>query len=61
MGRVPTLGDVEVTVFEPGAIVQYVLANYGDGRLVTDAGPRRLRARIDLATRARSGHHAPVQ
>jgi glutathione S-transferase len=61
MGRVPTLGDVEVTVFEPGAIVQYVLASYGDGRLVPDAGPRRLRARIGLATRARSGHHAPVQ
>ena len=34
MGRVPTLQDGDVTIFESGAIVQYVLAKYGEGRLV---------------------------
>ncbi|MEM9552219.1 MAG: glutathione S-transferase family protein [Pseudomonadota bacterium] len=33
MGRVPALEDGEVTLFESGAIVQYVLARYGQGRL----------------------------
>jgi glutathione S-transferase len=31
MGRVPALQDGEVTLFESGAIVQYVLAKYGTG------------------------------
>ena len=34
MGRVPALQDGTVTLFESGAIVQYLLARYGDGRLV---------------------------
>jgi glutathione S-transferase len=34
MGRVPTLQDGDVTIFESGAIVQYVLAKYGAGRLM---------------------------
>jgi len=34
MGRVPTLKDGDTTIFESGAIVQYVLAKYGNGRLV---------------------------
>jgi len=34
MGRVPALQDGDVTIFESGAIVQYVLARYGGGRLV---------------------------
>ena len=34
MGRVPTLEDVGVTIFESGAIVQYVLEKYGKGRMV---------------------------
>ncbi|MFN0160517.1 MAG: glutathione S-transferase family protein [Burkholderiales bacterium] len=34
MGRVPTLKDGEVTISESGAIVQYVLARHGQGRLV---------------------------
>jgi glutathione S-transferase len=38
LGRVPTLVDDEVTIFESGAIVQYVLAKYGKGRLVPDVG-----------------------
>ncbi len=36
MGRVPALRDGDVTIFESGAIVQYVLAKYGNGRLVPD-------------------------
>jgi len=34
MGRVPALQDGDVTIHESGAIVQYVLAKYGNGRLV---------------------------
>lgn len=34
MGRVPALQDGDTTIFESGAIVQYVLARYGNGRLV---------------------------
>jgi glutathione S-transferase len=34
MGRVPTLQDGDVTIFESGAIIQYVLAKYGNGRLM---------------------------
>ena len=36
MGRVPVLEDGEVTIFESGAILQYVLAKYGTGRLVPE-------------------------
>lgn len=36
MGRVPALDDGEVTIFESGAIVEYVLARYGNGALVRD-------------------------
>ncbi|MBX9700063.1 MAG: glutathione S-transferase family protein [Acetobacteraceae bacterium] len=36
LGRVPALEDGDVTIFESGAIVQYVLARYGQGRLVPD-------------------------
>ncbi|MEM7745309.1 MAG: glutathione S-transferase family protein [Pseudomonadota bacterium] len=32
-GRVPALEDGEVTLFESGAIVEYLLARYGGGRL----------------------------
>ncbi len=34
MGRVPTLEDGDLTISESGAIVQYVLARHGNGRLV---------------------------
>ena len=33
MGRVPALEDGDVTIFESGAIVEYVLARQGDGRM----------------------------
>lgn len=36
MGRVPALEDGDVTLYESGAIVQYVLARYGKGRLAPD-------------------------
>lgn len=36
MGRVPALDDGGVTIFESGAIVQYILARYGTGRLVPE-------------------------
>ena len=34
MGRVPTLEDGDLTISESGAIVQYVLARHGNGRMV---------------------------
>lgn len=36
MGRVPALQDGDTTIFESGAIVQYVLARYGNGRMAPD-------------------------
>ncbi|SDC07623.1 glutathione S-transferase family protein [Ruegeria marina] len=33
LGRVPVLVDGDVTIFESGAIVEYVLARYGQGSL----------------------------
>ena len=33
LGRVPVLEDGETRLFESGAIIQYVLARYGDGKL----------------------------
>lgn len=36
MGRVPALEDDGMIMFESGAIVQYVLAKHGGGRLVPD-------------------------
>jgi len=37
-GRVPTLEDGAVRISESGAIAQYIVARYGDGRLVPDTG-----------------------
>ena len=36
LGRVPAIEDDGVTMHESGAIVEYILAKYGDGRLVPD-------------------------
>ncbi|MDC0399579.1 glutathione S-transferase family protein [Alphaproteobacteria bacterium] len=38
LGRVPALEDGDVTIFESGAIVQYVLEKYGDGTMVPVPG-----------------------
>jgi glutathione S-transferase len=41
-GRVPALQDGELTMFESGAIVEYLLERYGNGRLTPPVGsPRR--------------------
>lgn len=34
LGRVPVLEDGDTRLFESGAIIQYVLARYGEGKLV---------------------------
>ena len=40
LGRVPAVEDGDLTIFESGAIVQYVLNKYGDGAMVpTSASP----------------------
>ena len=36
MSRVPALEDGNITMFESGAIIQYVLAKYGEDRLIPD-------------------------
>ena len=36
MGRVPALEDGNITMFESGAIIQYVLAKYGENHLIPD-------------------------
>lgn len=33
VGKVPVMSDGELTIFESGAMLQYVLDKYGDGRL----------------------------
>ena len=38
LGRVPSLEDGDVRLFESGAIVQYILERYGNGRLVPVPG-----------------------
>lgn len=38
MGRVPVLEDGDIRIFESGAIVQYILAVYGNGRLQPAVG-----------------------
>ena len=40
MGRVPALEDREVTLFESGAIIQYLLARYSNGHLAPTSNSR---------------------
>ena len=37
-GRIPVIEDGELTLFESGAIVQYILERYGEGRLLPPPG-----------------------
>jgi glutathione S-transferase len=37
-GKIPTIEDDTVTMFESGAILEYVLEKYGDGRLAPAVG-----------------------
>ena len=39
-GKIPTLEDGEVVMFESGAIVEYLLERYGGGRLAPPPGSR---------------------
>ena len=38
LGKVPTITDGALTMFESGAIVEYLLERYGDGRLAPKVG-----------------------
>ena len=38
VGKVPVLIDADLTMFESGAMLQYLLDRYGDGRLQPAAG-----------------------
>ncbi len=44
LGKSPVITDAEITVAESGAIIEYLVDTYGQGRLVPEAGtPQRLR------------------
>jgi glutathione S-transferase len=44
LGKSPVIVDGDVTVAESGAIIEYLVQKYGDGRLIPPAGtPQRLR------------------
>ena len=36
LGRVPVIEDGDISIFESGAIIQYIIDKYGDGRLKPD-------------------------
>mgnify|MGYP001200432469 CR=1 FL=1 len=38
VGKVPVMTDGELTMFESGAMMDYILARYGEGRLMPDPG-----------------------
>ena len=42
LGRVPVLEDGDVSIYESGAIVEYVMARYGDGGLKPAVRPANL-------------------
>ena len=44
IGAAPVITDGDLVLAESGAIVEYIVAKYGGGRLALDAGPPRLRA-----------------
>lgn len=49
LGKSPVITDGELTIAESGAIIEYLVERYGDGRLLPPAGtPERLRYRYWL-------------
>ncbi|MEO8904033.1 MAG: glutathione S-transferase [Polyangiaceae bacterium] len=49
LGKSPVLTDGELVLAESGAIIEYLIERYGDGRLIPEAGsPARLRYRYWL-------------
>ncbi|MFZ9336124.1 MAG: glutathione S-transferase family protein, partial [Burkholderiaceae bacterium] len=49
LGKSPVITDGDITVAESGAIIEYLVERYGQGRLVPPAGtPERLRWRYWL-------------
>jgi glutathione S-transferase len=54
MGRVPTLEDGEVRLSESGAIVEYLLARYGEGRMRPDVACPSSRATCSGCTTPRA-------
>ena len=44
LGRVPCLLDDDVRIFESGAIIQYILARYGNGQLAPASGSEKFPA-----------------
>ncbi|MBD2213411.1 glutathione S-transferase [Nostoc linckia FACHB-104] len=44
LGKSPVITDAELTVAESGAIIEYIVERYGNGRLIPESGtPERLR------------------
>lgn len=49
LGKSPVLTDGDLTIAESGAIIEYLVERYGNGRLIPEAGtPQRLRYRYWL-------------
>jgi glutathione S-transferase len=48
LGKSPVISDGDLVVAESGAIIEYLLDTYGDGRLQPPAGPERLSYRYWL-------------
>ncbi|BAY15041.1 glutathione S-transferase [Anabaenopsis circularis NIES-21] len=40
LGKSPVITDAEVTVAESGAIIQYIVERYGNGRLIPESGSK---------------------
>jgi glutathione S-transferase len=61
MARVPALQDGETVIFESGAIVEYVLAKYGNGRLAPGVASPDFRTLSAMAALCGRHDHAARQ
>ena len=59
-GKIPTLEDGDVTMCESGAIVEYVLERYGNGRLAPPIGSQRRAAYLQWLHFAESTAFPPL-